>query len=494
MTVQGCKDASHIDYCILAVFFCRHGNVESMIRSDSMTKRIFTLSAALALLLTGCSGSPAQVSSETKVQQNPVLTDNGKTVLKIAVAGGMPLAFSDSMNMPSDIKLERTDYFKGLDDPSHPDSLAAVRRSIEMNMISGNVPDMFVLPPVYARIFIDCGLTADLFGCMEKYGGIQKEDFLPNMLEGMTVEGRMPAMVQTVYIKTAAAKTRFVPKEYENWTPQQAMDFYDKAHELGMSFMGEESSWENDALPRYFLTQSASGCIDLSALTCDFFSGSFIPALDFCASHTPAETYHGDDTDVDTSGLDDSRLVFPFMINGFNDALAEDTYGRLGGEDITFVGYPSDDGCGTEVICNGDMIGITSVCSSEEKAWELTGVWMKWQKKLEKHMHDGTRGIPVLKEALDRDYRRPDDYGNSINRVQYRLTGNSSFEEYTVPQDYKDMLYDYILRVKFRPYEPVQFMNMVFEETAPVIAGERSAEKCAGILQGRITTYLSEKS
>lgn len=56
------------------------------------------------------------------------------------------------------------------------------------------------------------------------------------------------------------------------------------------------------------------------------------------------------------------------------------------------------------------------------------------------------------------------------------------------------MLYDYILRVEFRPYEPAPFMDMVFEEADPVIAGERSAEKCAEILQDRIGTYLSEKS
>ena len=452
-----------------------------------------TLTAAM--LLTACSGEkPSQVQQETKTEQNTAVTENGKTVLKIAIAGGMPQAFTDNMNMPADIKLERTDYFKEIDDPYQPGSIAAVRRNIEMDMISGNAPDMFVLPPAYARIFIDCGITADLFGCMEKYGGIQKNDFLPNMLDGMTVDGKLPAMVQTVYIKTAIAKTKFVPKEYENWTPQQAIDFYSKAHELGMSFMGEENGWDTSLLPRYFLTQSASGCIDLTANTCDFFSGSFISTLDFSASHVPPETYNGGDTDTDISGLNDEQLVFPFMINGFNDALADDTCGALGGEDITFVGYPSDDGCGTDVICNGNMIGITSVCSNEEKAWELTDYWMKWQKKLEKYEHDGTRGVPVLKEPLDRDYHRPDDYGNSINRVQYRITGSGSIEEYTVPQEYKDMLYDYLFRVEFRPYEPEQFMNMVFEETDPVIAGERSADDCAAILQDRISTYLSENN
>lgn len=460
-----------------------------------MNKRLLSIAAAAALILASCGSKPVQVTNEMKTEKNPSVSEDGKPVLKVAVLGSLPPAFHDSLNVPNDVKIETVNYSEGVDD-NVPDKTDTIRTNIDMELISGNIPDLFILPPVYARIFADHGLAADLYGYMDRYGGISREDFLPNMLEGMTVDGKLPALVQTVYIKTAAAKTKFVPKEYENWTPQQAMEFYGKAKDIDkeMSFMGEERSWDKSLMSRYFLTRSAAGCIDLSAHTCDFFSGSFISSLDFCVSHKPADTYNTLDEDIDLSGLTDKQLVFPFIINGFNEQYGGDTYGALNGEDITFVGYPSDDGCGAYVFSNGDMMGITSVCSSEEKAWKITQYWLKWQKKLEKYMIDGTRGVPVLKEALDRDYRRPEDYKNSINADIYRITGNNSFEAVKITQEYKDMLYDYLFRVEFHPYQPDEFMNMIFEEADYVVEGERTPEQCASILQDRITTFLSEKS
>lgn len=203
--------------------------------------------------------------------------------------------------------------------------------------------------------------------------------------------------------------------------------------------------------------------------------------------------------DDSTRGLRDEQLVFQLTINGFDSALAEMSYGYLNFKDFTIVGLPSNDGSGARAWRYRQTCpyGILKGCSDKESAWKLVSSYVKYRKPLDKSASDGTLGIPTIKSLFDIDYERGEDYSNSINRKVYKpvLDANEN-DNITVylPQELKDKLRDYIFSAKIDIYFPNELLDIVEEEYQPVLAGERTPEQAAEILDNRITTYLSERS
>lgn len=197
--------------------------------------------------------------------------------------------------------------------------------------------------------------------------------------------------------------------------------------------------------------------------------------------------------DEECKGINDVQLIFPICIDGFNSGLGQQTYGYFNKEDLTFVGYPSENGNGTYTRSASQLFGICSQSGNKENAWKLLCLMLRHQPILEPNMSDGTRGIPVLKKQLQRDYDRPANYHQSINNDNI-LHNPIEKEGGFITQEYKDMLYDYIMSIPADIYRENELRYIVDEEVAPVILDNRTAEQAAEILQNRIEIYLSERS
>ena len=119
---------------------------------------------------------------------------------------------------------------------------------------------------------------------------------------------------------------------------------------------------------------------------------------------------------------------------------------------------------------------------------------LRYQDKLEKYMVDDTKGIPVLMSQFQNEYDRSDSYNNSING-EYILPSEvwDDDKTFTLTQDIKDKLRDYIMDAKVDIYYPLVVDDIVYEEAEAVMAGERSPEDAAKIIQNRVSIYLSEK-
>ncbi len=459
-------------------------------------KKIIAISAALALFCAATACSSAKESSVTMNEAN--YTDDGKPLLRVGNFGFYDSAFSDYLGFPHDFKTESVNYMKDTED------FDEASRLLDMDMIQGKAPDILFAPPDKMYNYIRKGAMTDMFALMDEYGGLTRDDFLPNVIEGLTIDGELPAVVDSFFIQTAVAKTKFVGEEYTNWTPEQAMQFYDDMPE-GMSFTGDN----NYSLSFYMLRNPGKGCIDYRNFTCDFADSSFVDALRFCAEHPVKEMFEPDFArmsneewfeyinDEETRGLRDAQLVFRFDIGGFDHSLAAHAYGDLNGEDVTFVGLPSSDGNGAKTYTNNinaQPYGILKNCSNKEAAWKLVCQLLRYRKKLEPYMVDDTRGIPVLKSQFELDYDRSDTYNNSINGPLY-APGNTNEKNVSyLPKEVKDKLRDYIFSVKFDIYYPDELSYFIDEECDPVLAGERTPEQAAEILDDRISTYLSERS
>lgn len=450
-----------------------------------MKKTMITAAAVAMLAAVSCTSKPDSSVSE----KEPVFTEDGKPVVTVGSFGYYDEAFSDYLTLPKDIELEFVNYSKDTD------SFEDAHRALDMALITGDGPDILFTSTEHMYTLIRKGAMADMFALMDEYGGFQREDFLPNALEALTVDGELPAMIDNFAISTAIAKTKFVGKEYTNWTVDEAMEFYNDLPE-DMDFVDVFST---ESLSRYMLRNLGHDCVDYENFTCDFTGDDFVKALAFCADNPIPEVYDTDYSDEwMTYGMRDKQLVFPITINGFNSSLAYKVYSYMNREEVTFVGLPSADGNGTETLINiprGVPYGIMKSCGNKEAAWELVCHILQHRPKVEPYENSDIQGIPVLLEQLMYDYERGESYASSINRELHFPNAYSDKDEtFYLPQELKDELYDYILSVKLDFYYPTSLDYIIDEECAPALSGSRSPESAADILQDRISTYLSEQS
>ncbi len=467
-----------------------------------MKKMLLLLSV---ILIAAVSCSPKSESSSEISLTEPKFSENGKPVVVVGTFGYHDPLFSDQNNKPTDIEIEIVNYSKGIEaDYSTKEKenayYDAIMHELDMALISGNAPDLLFMSPEDVERLNALGALTDLYSLMDEQDELKRDDFLSCVLDGMTIDGKLPALMDGYDIYTAVAKTKFVPKEYENWTAAEAMKFYNKFHdEMDFCDRNEESS-----LADYMLMVEGMNCIDKNNSKCDF-SGTFTELLEFCRenpvqvvptldfSKATQEQQREYFVDLESKGINDVQLVFPIRITGFTSGLGQDTYGYFNKEDITFVGYPSENGNGTYIYPSSSLFGICSQSGNKENAWKLLCLMLRHQPILEKSTHDGTRGIPVLKKQLQRDYDRPADYHQSINNDDILYNAVEQEGGY-ITQEYKDMLYEYILSVPANPYRAHTLQYIIDEEIDPVILDDRTAEQAAEILKSRIEIYLSERS
>lgn len=461
-----------------------------------MRKKIVLLLASAVLTAAVACGEKSEISlTETSYDES------GRPVVTIGMFGSGPLPdLGDHLSAPTDIAVEYVNYAKDVgEDYDGEKAFMQAKQAI----LSGDPPDIIALSPEFMLRLYKLGALADLYELMEEYDGLKPDEFLPNVLEGFELNGELPAMAEAYTIRTYFAKTKFVGKEYENWTPEEAMSFYESMPE-GMSFM-EENGGEA-TLMDYMLNMSYTDYASPFSDTCDFRGGGFTKILDFCVDN-PFETGRfGSILDMSESelsvyvkeqslaGVNDKYLIYPIDIWGFNIHIATNTYFYTGGDDVTFVGYPTENGQGTRIMPSTELYAISRQSGNKENAWKILSYILK-KRPIKANDKAAIYGLPILKSQLEADYDDREDYYHSINSGSF-FSGDAIEEENRsyLPKEYKDKLLDYIENVKIDIYSPSQVKYIIDEEAQAVLAGERSPEDCAEILDDRVSIYLSEKS
>ncbi len=459
-----------------------------------------TLSILTVGAFTSCSKDKPEDISDSQESSSSEITEDGKTVITIGMPGinSMLVPYITDFNRKNkNYHLEIIDYSKDIGE----DDIEATKafNAMKLAIATDEAPDIVALNSAWMAELLPKDMFTDMYALMDSCEGVKREDFLPNVLEGFEVNGEIPAISNCFVIETAVAKTKFVGEECENWTPQQAIDAYNKYSD-SMEFV----LTNGDNLPQFMLKKAMRSSVDLSNYTCNFMNSEFINVLDFVskANITDEDTFVDfslmtDEEisaymmDRETCFINDKALISASEIRGIGQVVANWMYSGFGGEDVTFVGYPSEDGNGA-VTRSSWMYAISEKSQNKEAAWEFINSLLSEEAMEE--IYETTEGIPVLTEYLDKQKNNKDKEDHRSIYYKLYVPGGDFEEGMYITEEVVQKLYDYILSVKFEPYYDWEIDSMISEECAAAIAGEKSAEEVAEILDSRLGIYLSERS
>ena len=430
-------------------------------------KKLLIFMTMLAMLNTvSCSEKNKDETPAPSVSESS--TDNNKTTLTVATTIKLSPAVEKeiSKKMSCDVDIKSYPYSEETD----PFEL------LHLDMISGEIPDVVYATTDDMTKLINRGYMADMYPLMEKSETLRKEDFMPNVLAGLEKDGKLPAICDDWKIFTAVAKTENVGENMENWTPAQALKAFNNMPE-DMSFL--EHEWKEYDRENYLIYRVGIDAVDYKNNTCDF-GGAFMEMLGNVNNLPEFQPYN----EYEYAIINNHALISEVQLFGINCGITQSLYCYFGGEDITFVGYPSESGKGY-VTDAFSMMGILSASKNQEKAYEFISLMLN-DNSINKGM---MYSMPITEKQLDEQLNATKYNALSVNCPQYLPYSD---EEVQIPKELLDKTVDYIRNVEFEPYINNTVENIVREEYHKCFAGEATPQECADILNNRVSIYLSE--
>ncbi len=430
-------------------------------------KKLLIFITLLATLNTVSCGKK-DVDTESPAPYEPEsVTDNSETTLNIATTIDLSQVKNEIIKkMGCDVNIKQY---------SSTDENDALEL-INLDMISGEVFDVVYSTSEDIHTLTKRNYFTDLSPLMEQSENLKKEDFLPNVFEGLKVDGKIPAICDGWILYTAVAKTENVGENMENWTPAQAIKAFNNMPEDMTFLCNEYMEYDRE---NYFIKRVAVDAVDYNNNTCDF-GGAFMEMLGNINNFPPFSQYIWNNDAL----IKNHALVSEVYLFGINCAVTQNLYSDFGCADITFVGYPSESGKGyiTEVPL---MLGIPENSQNKKQGFRFIDLVIN-DSLINKSM---MYSMPITEKQLTAQLSESKYNSMSVHCPQYLP---ESDEQVQISEEALQKVVDYIRSVRFEPYTNNTVQNIVREEYHKCFAGESTPQECADILENRVSIYLSE--
>lgn len=372
------------------------------------------------------------------------------------------------------------------------DDFNAGTTQLNNDIISGNMPDILIYDNTLPMTsYISKGLLADVGKLIEKDEELSKVEFMENVFNAFEVNDKLYYVLPSFYVNTFVGKTALLG-DRTGWTMAEFMDYAESLPEE-TSIIGELT---RDNFMYQMMQYAGNDFVDVSSGKCEFDSPEFIAMLEF-ANTLPAELsedYYGEDywMTYESQYRDERTVLMSMYLSSFRE-LNYNINGYFG-EDITFVGFPTNNGNGAVLRASDNPLALSAKSKNLEGAWEFVRYYLteECQKELE-------WGLPVSKavfmekskEALGRPFYL-DENGEKVEYDNYFYINGESIILEPLTQKQVDQVVELIMATDKLSYYDEDIQNIITEEVAAFFEGQKSAAEVAQIIQSRVQIYVDE--
>lgn len=374
-----------------------------------------------------------------------------------------------------------------------PEDWQAGRNQLNNDILSGNTPDIMVLQrdmPISS--FISKGLFADLNEFIDKDEELDRNDYLANVMDVYSVNGKLYQLVPGFSIQTYAAKEKWVG-ERKTWSMAEMQEILAQMPEGATAF----GNISRESMMSMAMMYAGDQFMDLESGKCNFDSPEFIDLLNYIKT-LPAEKdlqsdgdWVGWSEDYETQWREDRTLLFGntlYSVWEFHRQMK----GYIG-EDYAFVGYPSAPKQGSLINPLYDF-AISSKSACKDGAWEFLRYYLtdEYQDSIE-------WGLPLKEEALRnlamKATEKPywlDEAGNKIEYDDMFYIGGMEIPIEPMTEAEVEAILTFIKSVDRTMNYDTEISNIIDEEAAPFFEGQKPVEEVVKIIQSRVQIYVDE--
>lgn len=397
----------------------------------------------------------------------------------------------------SDYRIVVTDYADYATDEDYSAGLTKLNTEI----LAGNIPDIFASnTSLSTRQYAAKGLLEDLWTYIDADPEFSREAFVQQPLRAAQTGDKLYRLPLDFGVVTAAGLGKVVG-EYDTWTLADLNDAVQKLPQ-GASILGNYLT--QDYALQLCVMMNAEDFIDWQAGSCDFESDSFKSLLEF-AKLFPAEYDYNNDDDYESDFScmkNGKQLLYMQEIADFDNIYY--LFAALD-NDVRFVGFPREDGTSGNVFSTSISLSISSTCKDK------TGAWSFVRSTLSDEYQSNQWNFPIVRSAFDakaaaameQDYELDengeqmlDENGQPIPISHGGMSWGDDeiIELYAVTQEQYDAILGLIdSATRFADYD-TNIMNIISEEAAGFLAGDKTVDEAAHLIQSRVNLYIQEQS
>ncbi len=364
---------------------------------------------------------------------------------------------------------------------------------LNTDIASGNAPDiMCVTGEMPVESYMSKGLFVDLNTFLENDPELKKEDYMQEVIDACSQDGKWYQMAPTYYLFTVFGKASDVGEE-PGWTFEEMKALRDKKGE-DVQVFAERT--KNSILMEAVMMNS-DDYINWETGECFFNTQGFIELLEFAnefPSEIDYEELYNDPTyweKQETLFRDGKALLQPYTISNFQDFLY--TEDGTFGEQITAVGFPVSEGVGNAYMCNLGFT-ISSKSKYQDVAWEFLRYYLT-----DEYQDSVEYGWPIKLSSLEKRVQKAqekpyyeDENGNKVEYEDTYYIGGVEIVMEPLTQADCDRVISFLKSADHVYSYDTNIMTILEEECAAYFEGQKSVKEVADIIQSRIHIYVNE--
>ena len=333
-----------------------------------------------------------------------------------------------------------------------PDEADKIRTEI----IAGEGPDVFFIgsttdrESAFTRVNVSSNLFEDLMPYIEADEDIKKEDFLPGVLESMTVDGHIYAIHPAVQAISIAAPKKFADG-LEKWDMDSLLELQENLPEGCKLFGGSK-----EMMLEYLYHYTSVRFINKSEGTCSFDDPEFAQWLELIKNTEPF--VYGED----------EKYALNLCYAGHNiPRMSRETFG-----DYEYIGFPSSEGGINYLLSSVGGYSILADSENKEAAWEFIKILLSYEVQAEL----AGFGYPVMEKNFDECMKREmsPKYGMEVTeedgpKLKAVIASSTKFGEMSAVSD------------------------IIMEETQKYLADQKPLDETVKMIQSRASIYLAEQ-
>ena len=365
-------------------------------------------------------------------------------------------------------------------------------------VMAGNLPDIIPTGQIAYRQIASKGLLEDLYPYLDKDPDLKREDFFPNLLSALEVNGGLYQIVSGFSVETLCGAASIVG-DTPGWTYD---DFNAALEKMPEGCTPLEPYVTRDQVLSSLLYADMDNFVDWTSGKVNFESDNFKQLLQF-VKQFPAE-YNWDEHDNSENTQDLLRqgrqMLTQTYLYGLDSILWNGA--NFGGK-ATYIGWPTSSGVGS-IMRFENGFAMSKTCADKEAAWEFFRSMLTESGQASQYNIPSNRNVfnKQLEDFMTPRYRKDangnillDENGEKIEESRGGWIDDSGVEHniYAMTQEQADEVLSIIETcTKVASYD-TSIYDIVNEQAQAFFADQKSIDEVARLIQSKANIYVNEQ-
>lgn len=354
---------------------------------------------------------------------------------------------------------------------------------VNTRMISDNCPDLLLVNYFLYETYAEAGVLEDLQPYMEQSLLISTQDYLDNAIAPYKKGDAIYGFPKTLDVQGWVGKKSQVEELYQNMTIDSFLSFLEKHPSARFEYDGGYSG-----LLRTCLKFGMGEYVDFEKGVCSFDGQKFRELMERIKA---TQNIHAVPRGQWNSVKESDAILF--METHLIDFLTLEKDTAEYGEELIFLGYPSEDGSLVGEAWPEGSLAIAANSKEKEGAWEFLKYYI-----LNYH---SPYGMPAEKYRFEEQWKsiqtpkyEADASGQKVEApISYFFYQNQMEPIYALSEERANHIYEAVKSARPFTAEEKTILNIVYEESSGYFYGQKTLKETVDVIQNRCQLFLDER-